>query len=707
MMRTYIVGGSVRDLLLRRHGQDRDWVVVGATSEEMAAAGFIPVGREFPIFLHPVTREDYALARSGADGRDRFGPDLTLEEDLRHRDFTINAMAMDAEGRLYDPLGGIGDLRARVIRHIGDALRTDPLRILRAARFAAQLGDFAVAPETLEEMGRLSTAGALSAVAPERVWAELDKALATDTPSLFFLTLRAAGALAATFPEIDRLFGMPQRPDYHPEIDTGVHAMMVLDCAARLTTDTATRFAALVHDLGKGTTPAHLLPRHHGHEDRGPDLVEALVRRYAGPNRFAELGKTAARLHGLLHKVSQLRPGTILEVLDAANAFRRPNRLEALLVVGESDRRGRLGHGDDTYPQAGVWRRALAAAATITARDLLASGHRPGPSLGPVLFQRRAEAIGAALAEKESRPSVPSAMGAVDLAARMTIGKVLRDIEREEDVTILFAAESGSRAWGFPSPDSDYDVRFVYARPPEWYLSLARRRDVIERPIVGELDVNGWDIKKALALLIKGHPVLLEWLCSPIVYLDLPETASLRAFADRSNHRQAAAHHYRSLLRKSWQTHIDARDHVILKKYLYCLRPAAALCWLRTNRSGLLPMDLPTLLTGIPLEQGLQTEIAHLLAAKAATSELGRGDRLPAIDAFLAEELDRAADAGHDTFEPDPGLSTAADELFRTVVSRFARGRRTTAYSDCGDLNRQPLEGMVGPEGLEPPTTPL
>jgi len=264
----------------------------------------------------------------------------------------------------------------------------------------------------------------------------------------------------------------------------------------------------------------------------------------------------------------------------------------------------------------------------------------------------------------------------VELPTRLRITDVLEEIEREEVVTILFAVESGSRAWGFPSPDSDFDVRFVYVRPPEWYLSLTKCRDVIERPIVDDLDLAGWDLKKALALLLKGHPVLLEWLNSPIVYLERPETASLREFAARSPYRRAAAHHYRSLARHCWQDHIDGRETVALKKYLYGLRPAAALCWLRTNGVGRLPMDLPTLLAEIAPGPVLSAEIDGLLSAKAASSELGSGARLPAIDAFVAGELERAAISGDQgAFAVDPGLRVGTDALFRSLVLRFSGNR--------------------------------
>lgn len=393
----FLVGGCVRDRMLGVPGRDRDWVVVGATPEDMALLGFQRVGKGFPVFLHPETAEEYALARTGGGERAEFHPAAALEDDLRRRDFTINAMAMDADGRLIDPTGGAADLGAKVIRHIGESLADDPVRILRAARLAARLDGFSIAPETQAEMARLVAAGALATSTPERLWLELDKALATPRPSRFFVALHRVGVLAAVLPELDALFGVPQRAKFHPEIDTGLHTMMVVDRAAVLTDDTAVRFAALVHDLGKGVTPRQDWPRHSGHETRGADLVHPLVRRLGGPNHWAELGQLAATWHGLIPKIAELRPGTVLEVLSAADAFHRPERLEALLIVAETDRRGRLGREEEAFPEASCWRQALAAANTVTARDLVASGHQPGPGLGAVLFQRRAEAIRIAL----------------------------------------------------------------------------------------------------------------------------------------------------------------------------------------------------------------------------------------------------------------------------------------------------------------------
>ncbi len=396
-MKAFLVGGCVRDRLLGLPVNDCDWVVVEATPEEMTDKGFQRVGKGFPVYLHPETGEEYALARVGWGEHASFHPAATLEDDLRHRDFTINAMALEENGRLIDPLGGSADLAAKVIRAVGASLAEDPVRVLRAARFTARLDGFEIAPETLAEMARLAAVGALAGLTPERVWRELDKALATPRPSRFFLALREAGALAPLFPEIDALFGVPQRPEYHPEIDTGIHTMMVVDMAARLTENRAVRFAALVHDLGKGATPPQEWPRHHGHEERGAALVGPFVQRLAGPSLWAELGILSARWHGLVHKVAELRHGTVLDILEATDSFHRPERLDALLIAAEADKRGRLGNEDASYPQAELWRRALAAATVVTARDLVDAGHAPGPKLAELLFQRRAEAIRKAL----------------------------------------------------------------------------------------------------------------------------------------------------------------------------------------------------------------------------------------------------------------------------------------------------------------------
>ncbi|MBF0392263.1 MAG: multifunctional CCA addition/repair protein [Alphaproteobacteria bacterium] len=409
-MERYLVGGYVRDRLQSRPARDRDWVVVGATPAEMEALGFRRVGKDFPVFLHPETGEEHALARVAWKEGDPFRPAATLVDDLAHRDLTINAMAMTAEGRLIDPFGGAGDLAKRMIRHVGPPFADDPIRILRAARFAAQLDGFAIAPPTMALMAELVSAGALDGATPERVWMEIDKALGAARPSVFFMAARACGALARVLPEIDALFGVPQPEKDHPEIDTGLHTMKVVDTAARLTTDRAERFAALVHDLGKAATPPDQWPRHRGHERRGARMVPALVRRLAGPNAYAELGALVAEWHGHVHKAGELRPGTLLELLDAADAFHRPRRLTALLLAAEADARA-AARGDFMYPQARVVRRARKAAALVTAGQLIAEGFAPGPRLGEVLVQRRVEAI---RAQMTTPPGVSNALRAAN-----------------------------------------------------------------------------------------------------------------------------------------------------------------------------------------------------------------------------------------------------------------------------------------------------
>ncbi len=395
----YLVGGCVRDRLLGLPVRDRDWVVVGETADTLVARGYQRVGSDFPVFLD-ATGEEHALARIGWGVGSSFHPAATVEDDLQHRDLTINAIAMDADGAIVDPVGGVADLRAKVLRHVGPSFAEDPIRVMRAARFAARLPEFTIAPETMALMADITARGELDAVTPERVWLELDKALSVDRPSTFFLVLRQCGALQRLLPEIDDLFGVPQPPAHHPEVDSGLHTMMVVDTAARLTVDRAVRFAALVHDLGKGSTPREEWPRHIGHEARGASMVGPLVRRLAGPNAYSELGALAARLHITVARAAELRPGTLLEVLEAADAFHRPERLDALLLVCEADARGRLGHEDDDFPQAALLRQALAAATVVTAKQLIAQGVEPSPRLGEILFQRRAEAVRAALRDR-------------------------------------------------------------------------------------------------------------------------------------------------------------------------------------------------------------------------------------------------------------------------------------------------------------------
>ncbi len=405
-LEVYLVGGAVRDRLLDLPVKDRDWVVVGATPEEMVERGFKPVGRDFPVFLHPVTHEEYALARTErktGPGYKGFAfhaaPDVTLEEDLRRRDLTINAMAMTPAGELVDPFGGAEDLRQGLLRHVSPAFAEDPVRILRVARFAARYAPygFRVAHGTHRLMRQMVEDGEVDALVPERVWAETEWALAEPRPSRFFEVLRACGALARIFPEIDALFGVPQPEAPHPERDTGVHALLALDAAARLTPDTQVRFAALTHDLGKGATPPDQWPRHIGHEERSAALVEGMCRRLKTPNGYRELAVLCARYHGTCHRAQALRPGTLLKVLEALDAFRRPARLEQFLLACEADHRGRQGRDAEPYPQAGVFRRAFDAARAVDPAPLVARGLK-GESIRQELTRQRVEAIKRALA---------------------------------------------------------------------------------------------------------------------------------------------------------------------------------------------------------------------------------------------------------------------------------------------------------------------
>lgn len=402
-MNIYRVGGAVRDRLLGLPVQDRDWVVVGATPVQMEQLGYRRVGRDFPVFLHPESHEEYALARTErktGPGYRGFvvhaAPDVTLEDDLRRRDITINAMAEDADGTIIDPFGGRRDLEQRTIRHVSPAFVEDPLRILRVARFAARLAPlgFQVADETLVLMRAIVAAGEVDALVPERVWVEVARALDEPRPSRFFELLRGCGALARLFPELDALYGVPQRRDFHPEIDAGKHAMAVLDCAAVLSPDSRVRFAALVHDLGKGATPAADWPRHPGHEQRSVALVEALCARLSVPNDYRDLAVLAARYHSHCHRAGELRPGTLLDVLQGLDAFRRPERFEQFLLVCVADARGRAGHEDTPYPQQQRLRAALAAARAVDTRALAAAGHS-GAAMAEALRRQRLAAIAA------------------------------------------------------------------------------------------------------------------------------------------------------------------------------------------------------------------------------------------------------------------------------------------------------------------------
>ncbi len=400
-MRVYLVGGALRDRLLGRPVRERDWVVIGAQPADLTARGFTPVGREFPVFLHPHTREEYALARlerkvaPGYRGfATRFSPDVTLEEDLKRRDLTINAMAESEAGEIVDPFGGRRDLEARLLRHVSDAFVEDPVRILRVARFAARFASlgFRVAPETTALMAAMVQSGEVRALVAERVWQEPERALGESRPEVFFEVLRSCGALAVIFPELEALFGVPQPAEWHPEIDTGIHVLLALRYAADRNASTAVRFAALTHDLGKALTPRERWPSHPGHEEAGAPVVQALAARLKAPSSHHELGVLAARHHTKVHRALELRPGTVLELLEAADAFRRPDRFADLLLACEADARGRSGLEQRPYPQADYLRGALAAAAGVS----LSQDERrelKGPAAGARIREQRLAAV--------------------------------------------------------------------------------------------------------------------------------------------------------------------------------------------------------------------------------------------------------------------------------------------------------------------------
>ncbi len=402
-MRVYEVGGAIRDELLGLPVQDSDYVVVGATPEQMLAQGFRAVGRDFPVFLHPRTRQEYALARTErkvAPGYAGFtfqaSPDVTLEDDLRRRDLTINAIARDDAGVLHDPYGGQSDLRERVLRHVSDAFAEDPVRILRIARFAARFPGFVVAPETMALMRTMVAAGEVDALVAERTWRELARGLMTEKPSRMFEVLRDCGALARLLPELDRLWGVPQRAEYHPEIDTGVHVMMVLDHCAATGQPLAVRFAALMHDLGKGTTPADLLPRHAGHEQRSVRLLLAVCARLKVPNDVRDLARLVAAEHGLVHRIEEAGAAAVVRLLERCDALRRPARFELVLAACEADARGRLGFEARPYPQADRLRRALAAATAVDAGAVAAAlGERA--DIAGAVHQARVRAVALAI----------------------------------------------------------------------------------------------------------------------------------------------------------------------------------------------------------------------------------------------------------------------------------------------------------------------
>jgi tRNA nucleotidyltransferase (CCA-adding enzyme) len=400
-MKIYLVGGAVRDGLLGLPVRERDWVVVGATPDELLAQGYKPVGKDFPVFLHPETHEEYALARTErktALGYHGFyvcaSPEVSLAEDLARRDLTINAIAQDEKGHLIDPYHGLQDLEAGNLRHVSPAFIEDPVRILRVARLAARFSrlGFRVAPETMALMKTMVSSGEVDALVPERVWSETVKALGEPNPERFIQVLKECGALGRLFPEIDRLFGVPQTASHHPEVDTGIHVLMCLQQTVRLQADIVVRFAVLVHDLGKGTTPQEEWPRHIGHEARGAHLVQKFCERLRVPRVYRELGIIVAEYHTHCHQAMQLRPGTLLKTLQKVDAFRRPERFEQFLLACEVDARGRKGLEDRDYPQAERLRIAYQAAKAVPVQSLVQQGFK-GPALNAAIREARLRAI--------------------------------------------------------------------------------------------------------------------------------------------------------------------------------------------------------------------------------------------------------------------------------------------------------------------------
>jgi len=414
-MQVYLVGGAVRDRLLGREVSERDWVVVGATPAELARAGFIPVGRDFPVFLHPKTKEEHALARlerkvaPGYRGfTTEFSPDVKLEDDLKRRDLTINAMAQDDAGNIIDPYGGQADLAARLLRHASEAFVEDPVRILRVARFAARYAPlgFRVADETMDLMRTMVADGEANALVAERVWTETEKALGEPRPDVFISVLRECGALKVIYPEIDALFGVPQPAKWHPEIDTGIHQLLALREAVKAGGGVPVRFAVLMHDLGKAATPADKLPSHHGHEDAGVALVEQLADRLRVPNHLRELAVITARHHTHVHRALELRADTVVKTLEACDALRRPERFADFLLACEADARGRTGLEERVYPQRAFFAAARDAVAAVTLNAAERSG-LSGEQIGQELRKRRVAAVEALKAESGSDPVKP------------------------------------------------------------------------------------------------------------------------------------------------------------------------------------------------------------------------------------------------------------------------------------------------------------
>ena len=400
-MKIYLVGGAVRDALIGLPVKDKDWVVVGATPQEMLDAGYQQVGRDFPVFLHPQTREEYALARterksgSGYTGFTCYAaPDVSLEADLQRRDLTINALARDDDGEIIDPYNGRGDLENRLLRHVSPAFSEDPLRVLRVARFAARYAHlgFRVADETMMLMRDMTAAGELEHLTPERVWKETENALTTRNPQVFFQVLRDCDALRVLFPEVDALFGVPAPAQWHPEIDTGIHTLMTLSMAAMLSPYVDVRFATLCHDLGKGLTPKALWPRHHGHGPAGVKLVEQLCQRMRVPNDIRDLAKLVAEFHDLIHTFPILQPKTIVKLFDSIDAWRKPQRVEQIALTSEADVRGRTGFEAADYPQGRLLREAWLVAQAVPTKEVVEAGFK-GPAIREELTRRRIVAV--------------------------------------------------------------------------------------------------------------------------------------------------------------------------------------------------------------------------------------------------------------------------------------------------------------------------
>ncbi|WP_024561677.1 multifunctional CCA addition/repair protein [Franconibacter pulveris 601] len=411
-MKSYLVGGAVRDALLGLPVKDRDWVVVGATPQEMLDNGYQQVGRDFPVFLHPQSHEEYALARTerkSGQGYTGFtcyaAPDVTLEQDLLRRDLTINAIAQDENGDYIDPYHGRADIEKRLLRHVSPAFGEDPLRVLRVARFAARYAhlNFRIAPQTLELMREMARNGELEHLTPERVWKETENALTSRNPQVFFMVLRECDALKVLFPELDALFGVPAPEKWHPEIDTGIHTLMTLSMAAMLSPAVDVRFAALLHDLGKGLTPKHLWPRHHGHGPAGVRLVERVCQRLRVPNEIRDLAKLVAEFHDLIHTFPMLKPRTIVNLFDAIDAWRKPQRVEQIAITSEADVRGRTGFEANDYPQGRLLREAWEVAKSVLSKEVVAAGFT-GAEIREELTKRRIRAVANWKAERCPQP---------------------------------------------------------------------------------------------------------------------------------------------------------------------------------------------------------------------------------------------------------------------------------------------------------------